>query len=125
MGRRPDCRAGLHGSPIVAGALVNNVWSFGGTREKGAGGASYNNFTLQPFFNFNLTGGWYVGTSPLLTANWQGDATKWTVPVGGQVGRVIKIGKLPINLLLGAYYNVVKPTYGPNWQLRSRLTFIF
>jgi hypothetical protein len=26
-----------------------------------------------------------------------------------------KIGKLPVNLLLGAYYNVVTPKYGADW----------
>jgi hypothetical protein len=36
---------------------------------------------------------------------------------------VIKIGRLPINLSLSAYYNVVKPQIG--WQLRLQVTIIF
>ena len=96
--------------PIVAGALANNVWSFGGTH--GPGGNSYNAFLTQPFFNYNFGGGWYVGTSPIITADWQANGTIWTVPIGAQAGRVIRIGKLPVNLLLGAYYNIVKPQYG-------------
>ncbi len=51
--------------------------------------------------------------------------TKWTVPIGGGAGRVFKVGKLPINLSLAAYYNVVKPTYGADWQLRTQLTLSF
>jgi hypothetical protein len=27
--------------------------------------------------------------------------------------------------MLGAYYNLVKPEYGPDWQLRTQVTFIF
>jgi hypothetical protein len=112
----------MHG-PIVAGALANNVWSFGGTH--GAGGNSYNDFLTEPFVNYNFGDGWYVGSSPIITANWQANGTKWTVPIGADAGRVIRIGKLPVNLLLGAYYNIVKPQYGADWQLRSQVTLIF
>ena len=109
--------------PWVAGILANNVWSLGGTH--GPGGNSYNNFLTQPFVNYNFGEGWYVGSSPIITANWQANGTKWTVPIGAQAGRVIRIGKLPVNLLLGAYYNIVKPQYGADWQLRSQVTLIF
>ena len=109
--------------PIVAGVLANNVWSFGGTH--GPGGNSYDNFLIQPFGNYNFGDGWYVGSSPIITANWQANGTKWTVPIGADAGRVFKVGKLPINVLIGAYYNLVKPTYGGDWQLRTQLTLIF
>ncbi len=111
--------------PVVAGILANNVWSFGGTT--GRGGTSYNMFLTQPFMNYNFGGGWYVGTSPIITANWltSGDHA-WTLPVGANVGRVIKIGgKLPINLSVGAYYNALRPQYGSTVQLRTQATLIF
>ncbi len=111
------------GGPWVVGALVNNVWSFGGTR--GPLGTSYNNFLTQPFVNYNFGEGWYVSSSPAVTANWETLGTKWTVPIGGGGGRVIRIGKLPVNLSLQAYYNVVKPQYGADWQLRAQVTLIF
>ncbi len=38
---------------------------------------------------------------------------------------MFRVGKLPINLQVGAYYNIVKPTYGGDWQLRSQVTLIF
>jgi hypothetical protein len=66
-----------------------------------------------------------VTSSPITTANWETPRTKWTVPIGGRAGRVIKIGKLPVNLSLSAYYNVVKPQFGADWQLRSQVTLIF
>jgi len=111
--------------PWVAGVLVNNVWSFGGTTVPG--GTKYNMFLTQPFVNYNFGRGWYVGTSPVITANWLTSGDKaWTLPVGGQVGRVIKLGgKLPVNLSLGAYYNALRPRYGSTWQLRTQITFIF
>jgi hypothetical protein len=34
----------------------------------------------------------------------------WTMPVGAQIGHVVKIGgKLPVNFLVGAYYNALRP----------------
>jgi hypothetical protein len=51
--------------------------------------------------------------------------TNWTLPIGGGAGWVFKVGKLPINLSFSAYYNIAKPTYGGDWQLRTRVTVIF
>jgi hypothetical protein len=44
---------------------------------------------------------------------------------GSDTGRVFRGGKLPINLSLSAFYNLVKPQSGPDWQLRTQLTLIF
>jgi hypothetical protein len=89
--------------PGVYGALANTVFSLGGT--SGPGGTSYVLTTINPFINYNFEGGWFIGTSPISTANWNAPGEKWTLPVGGQFGRLIKIGgKLPVNLLVGAYY---------------------
>lgn len=111
--------------PIVAGALANNIWSFGGT--SGRGGTKYNSFLLQPFANYNFGGGWYVTSSPIITANWLvAGNNAWTLPVGGGFGRVVKVGgKLPVNLRLSAYGNVLRPRYGATWQLRLQMTVIF
>jgi hypothetical protein len=111
--------------PWVAGVLVNTIWSFGGT--SGLGGTHYNSFLIQPFANYNFGGGWYVGSSPVITASWPAVNNKaWTLPIGGQVGRVVKVGgKLPVNLSVGAYYNAVRPEFGPTRQLRTQVTFIF
>jgi len=90
--------------PWVAGVLANNVWSFGGT--SGLGGTRYNTFLTQPFVNYNFGEGWYVSTSPIITANWlTSENNAWTLPVGASAGRVVKLGgKLPVNLQVGAYY---------------------
>jgi hypothetical protein len=111
--------------PIVAGVLANSIFSFGGT--SGRGGTEYTSFLTQPFFNYNFGGGWYAATAPVITATWPTPENKaWTVPVGAQAGRIIKLGgKLPVNLAIGAYYNVVRPEFGATWQLRTQMTFIF
>jgi hypothetical protein len=109
--------------PWVYGALVNNVWSFGGT--SGASGNRYDLLTVQPFVNYNFGDGWYLASSPIITANWLGEGEEWTLPVGGGIGKVFRLGKLPINVQLQGFYNALTPDNGPHWQLRSQLTFIF
>jgi hypothetical protein len=110
------------GDPWVYGMLVNNVWSVD-SRE---GAASYNNGLIQPFLNYNFEGGLYLTSGPILTANWKaGSGNQWTVPVGGGIGKIFHFGRLPVNMQISAYYNVVKPDDGPNWQLRAQVQFMF
>ena len=100
---------------------MNNVWSVG----NGAGG-SYNNFLLQPFLNYNFHDGTYLTSSPILTANWKANSgNQWTVPIGGGIGHIFHLGRLPMNTQIDAYYNVVRPDFGPNWQIRAQVQFMF
>ena len=109
------------GSPWVYGALVNNVWSVGSASDP-----SYNNFLLQPFVNYNFPGGTYLTSAPIVTANWKADSNQqWTVPLGGGIGHIFHLGKLPMNTQLSAYSNVVHPDNGPDWQLRVQMQFLF
>jgi hypothetical protein len=104
--------------PIVAGVLVNNVFSLGGTQ--------YTTLLLEPFFNYNFGGRWFVGTVPIMSANWDTGGEKWTLPVGVQAGRVIKIGgKLPVKLEVGAYYNALRPPGSGTWQLVTEIALVF
>lgn len=110
------------GSPWVYGALVNNVWSVSSSSSD----PSYNNFLLQPFLNYNFSGGFYLTSAPIVTADWKADSSqRWTVPLGGGVGKIFHFGRLPVNTQISAYYNVVKPDNGPDWQLRVQVQFMF
>jgi hypothetical protein len=105
----------------VVGSLLSNVWSVGGS-----GSNDMNLFTWQYFLNFNMPGGWYFTAAPIITANWEADSgNAWTIPFGGGVGKIFKIGKQPMNGQVSAYYNVEKPEFGPDWQLRAQLQFLF
>jgi len=101
--------------------LISNVWSVGGSGDQ-----DVNFFTWQPFINYNMDNGWYVTTAPLITANWEADSDNtWTIPLGGGVGKIFRIGKQPLNGQVSAYYNVEKPTFGADWQLRLQLQMLF
>jgi hypothetical protein len=65
-------------------------------------------------------------TVPITTANWDTGGEKWTLPVGAQVGRVIKLGgKLPVKLGAGVYYNALRPTGTGTWQLLTEAALVF
>jgi hypothetical protein len=111
----------VKGDPWVYGVLVNNIWSV----SNGQGG-SYNNFLLQAFLNYNFPSSTYLTTSPIMTANWQAKGKDvWTVPLGGGIGHIFHLGKLPLNTQIAAYYNVVTPQFGPNWQIRAQVQAMF
>jgi hypothetical protein len=122
-GAGPSAVIVYSGGPWVAGALLNNVWSLGGT--PGPSGNSYSNFLANPFVAYNFDEGWYLSSAPNITVNWQVIGTKWTVPIGGGGGRIFLIDALPVDLSVSAYYNAIRPTFGANWQLSTQLTFVF
>ncbi|WP_084801622.1 outer membrane protein [Bradyrhizobium sp. Ec3.3] len=106
----------------VIGVLVNNQWSIGGNPLR----PPVNEFLAQPFINYNMAHGWYLTSSPVITANWLAPSDqRWTVPIGGGFGRIFKIGDQPVSANIAGYYNVVRPTGAPNWQLRAELSLLF
>jgi len=105
----------------VIGSLISNVWSVGGSGDQ-----DVNFFTWQYFINYNMDNGWYLTSAPIITANWEADSNNtWTVPFGGGIGKIFRIGKQPLNAQVSAYYNVEKPASGADWQLRLQLQMLF
>lgn len=110
------------GDPWVYGVLINNVWSLSSDQQ----GGRYSNGLIQPIMNYNFPDGTYLTSVPIITANWEASSgQRWTVPLGGGIGHIFHAGKLPVNAQLSAYYNVVKPDDGPDWQLRAQIQFLF
>ena len=108
--------------PWVIGGLVRNLWSVAGESDRD----NVNSFLLQPFVNYNLAKGWYLVSSPVITANWDADSDeRWTVPVGGGFGKIFHIGKQPINTQVQSFYYVESPELGPDWALRFQVQFLF
>jgi len=100
------------------GILANNVWSVAGDSER----QDVNKAFINLFLVRQLGDGWYVNSAPIITANWEADSgQQWIVPLGVGGGKVAKFGKLPVNTQVGAYFNVVKPDFGPDWQLRIQV----
>jgi hypothetical protein len=106
--------------PWVVGFLGQHVWSFADHGSQ----PDVNSTLLQPILNYNIGKGWYLSSVPVITANWEAD-DEWTVPLGGGVGRLMRIGgKLPVDFKVAAYYNVEKPRFGPEWDLQLTVKFL-
>ena len=66
--------------PWVVGTLVRQLVSFAGNDDR----KDVSQLLIQPFVNYNLPGGWYVTSSPIITNNWEGaSGQRWNVPIGG------------------------------------------
>ncbi|MBE9549580.1 MAG: hypothetical protein IMF09_09265 [Proteobacteria bacterium] len=108
--------------PWVYGAIISNVWDFAGSSNTG----DINLLNFQYFINYNFPSGWYLTTAPIITANWEADSgNKWTIPFGGGAGKIVRFGKIPTNLNAQIYYNVKKPDFAADWQLRLTATLMF
>lgn len=107
----------------VIGFLTYNIWSIAGQ----SGRPHVNSFELQYFINYNFPHGWFITSSPVITADWTATVkNRWTVPFGLGVGRVFNIGKQPINMSIQAYDNVITPRkIGPAWQLELDISLLF
>ena len=118
----PSVVALVQPGPWSIGALVNNAWSVAGPSDR----SDVNQMTLQYFINYNLKKGWFLSSSPIVTANWKAaDGNVWTVPVGGGVGRVFRLGLQPVNISAQLYGNAVHPSGGSSWGLRMQMAFLF
>jgi hypothetical protein len=106
----------------TVGTLIQNTWSIAGNSDRG----DVNLLFSQIFATRNLENGWYVNSAPIITANWEASSGNlWTVPLGGGVGRLFRLGKLPVNVQAGYYYNVVTPDFGAESQFRFQVVLLF
>jgi hypothetical protein len=118
----------------TVGALINNVFSVAGSTHR----PDVNQMVLQYFVNYNLKKGWYITTSPIVTANWNstgsGEAATgndttggntWTLPFGGGVGRIMRLGFQPVNISATFYGNAIHPQGGSPWNMRLQFSLLY
>ena len=104
------------------GILANNVWSVAGS----GGRPDVNQFLMQYFINYNLKKGWFLTWQPTMTANWRASSgNEWTVPYGGGIGRIMKLGSQPVSLDAKFYGNAIHPAGGANWTMQLQINFLF
>lgn len=106
------------------GFLSNNIWSFAGNEQR----RKVNQFLTQYFVTYNMDHGWFVTSSPIITANWVApDHNQWLVPFGAGFGRISRIGSQPVVWQINTYYNAIHPRdlpY-PKWQVRLQVALLF
>ncbi len=118
----------------TVGVLINNLFSVAGSSNR----PDVNQMLLQYFINYNMEKGYYLTSGPIVTANWNatgsGEASTgndttggnvWTVPFGGGVGRIMRLGFQPVNWTVQFYGNAVHPQGGSPWSMRLQLALLY
>jgi hypothetical protein len=118
----------------TVGVLINNVFSVAGSSHR----PGVNQMLLQYFINYNLKKGYYLTSGPIVTANWNAngsgeaatgnDTTSgnvWTVPFGGGVGQIRRLGFQPINWTVQFYGNAIHPQGGSPWSFKLQVALLY
>ena len=104
----------------VYGILAQNVWSVAGDSDA----ADVNSFLFQYFLNYNMGAGWYLSSTPVITANWEADSDDaWTIPLGIGLSKTKIIGKTPWKFQGQVqYYAKQADSFGPEWLFKFTVT---
>jgi hypothetical protein len=112
---------GLHlGKEWIFGVFPQHWWSFAGNDDR----KSTSQTNIQYFIWRLLPDQWQIGTAPNILIDWKADDDdKLTLPVGLGVGKLFKIGGLPIKFILEGQYAVISPDdFGQEWNIRFTVT---
>jgi len=112
----PGVVAGYLTDRFILGLFPQQWWSIGGDPDRPA----VSQLNLQPIAALFFGDGWNVGYSGNILADWKapsGDV--WTVPVGLGVGKVLRLGRLPVKVQLSLQYMPVRPkNVGQEWNVQ-------
>ena len=105
---------------LAFAAIVSNHWGFDGETNAAA---------IQPmfFYNFPSSPGAYLAYNAVISADWKADSdNRWTVPLGFSLGKAFDMGNgRGLDIMMGPYYNVVRPDGAARWQLRFAVNLLF
>ena len=104
----------------IIGVFPQQWWSYAGDANR----PDTNQMNIQPIINFFIRGGWNVGYSGNILVDWEAPSdNRWTVPIGINVGKVVKFGRLPVKIGLAGQYMVTQPEpVGQRWNIQILLT---
>lgn len=105
------------------GGLATQVWSFSGDDER----EDVSAFSFQPIISYRLNPKYSLGYAGTITADWKESRSgeRWTVPLGLSLSILTKPKNfVPMNITIGAGYNVIKPSYAADWFARFQVTFV-
>jgi len=106
--------------PWTYGGLVNHIWSVAGDDDR----VDINATFMQPFLAYVTPTQTTFGLNTEATYDWEGE--EWSVPINLTVAQLLKLGKLPVQLMAGIRYWAESPDGGADdLGVRLQLTFLF
>jgi hypothetical protein len=114
----PAAAVGYQGKNFITYVFPQQWFSVGGDGRKTS------HMLLYYAFVHVYSNGWSLGTNPSMSVDWEASrGNKLAFPVGLQVGKLRKLGPLPVKFDLQAQYYAVRPQiYGPKWNLQLQIT---
>jgi len=111
------------GTPFLFALPIYNVTALGGSPKDGT---RYNQFYANPTINYNVGDGWFIASSPIITAEWDRPGRKWSVPLGLGLGKAFRLPNgVPMVINQGIQYYVLRPEGSGTWLLRTQVNFLF
>jgi hypothetical protein len=116
----PSVVVGYLTKEFFIGVFPQQWWSIGGEH----GRPDTNQMNLQPIATIFFGDGWSIGYSGNILADWTAPSEDvWTVPVGLGLGKVVKLGRLPVKIQLAVQYMPVHPRIsGQEWNVQLQIT---
>ncbi len=115
----PGAVVGYLSKEYIIGVFPQQWWSIGSADRP-----STSQMNLQPFAAYFFGEGWNVGYSGNILANWMAPSRDvWTVPLGLAIGKIVKLGRLPVKFQIAAQYMVERPSNtGQEWNIQFQIT---
>ena len=116
----PGVVVGYLTKKFIVGVFPQQWWSFAGDSSR----PDTSQMNLQPIAAWFFGEGWSVGYSGNILADWKAPSNnRWTVPIGVAIGKVVKLGKLPLKIQLAGQYMPIHPdNVGQEWNIQLNLT---
>ena len=112
---------------VIFGGAGN--WALGAIGMQHWGENNYSVGTLQAIamYNFESTPGMSIGYNNSMTFNWEASSgNTLTLPLGVTFGRTLALsGGAGLDLSIGAYNLVERPTNAPQWQFKFGISYFF
>lgn len=106
--------------PTIVFLFMPGKWVLGATAaytvayKSPEGSDALKSFFAQYFITLNMKKGWFINTSPTITANFNApEGEEWTVPVGAGFGKIQHFSHVPVKFNLQYYYNVAQASQTP------------
>ena len=115
----PAVGGGYITNKFMIAAFAQQWWSIGGDPDR----QDTSQANILPLIYSFFGDGWSVGYSGNILADWRAPSRDiWTVPVGLSLGKIVKFGKVPVQIQIGGQYFAVRPLGGPEWNVQLQIT---
>jgi len=115
-----------NGDSVMLGALAYHIWNL----ENDNGDTKVNKSFAQPVFVYKFKSlfdqnGWYIrNPDDLWSYDWRQDEFD-QITAGAALGRVFSIGKQPVNIFAGGWYNPVGSDKAATADYAFKISFSF